>query len=243
MSTSQRTFDARIGRFKEGNNIIQPLAGYNPSNNLLKKLTINTYVTDVEAANTTVTLAEQLLINKQTARHLLVFTIGVTNPTCLEERINQIYTYLKGELGKTDASTRKVYSIVQKIKPRYKKKAPGTPRGAGASPSEKSFAAAPGFAKEVIDLITALGAAYAPTDPSLKAPALTILRQEIIDANKAVTDAEKAYGDANRARKKLYDGTTGMDKQISGIKGVLASFPGGKKSNEYIEFSDAIKGV
>ena len=243
MSTSQRTHVARIGRFKEGNNIIQPLAGYNPSNNLLKKLTINTYITDVEAANTTVTLAEQLLGNKQRARHLLVFTIGVTNPMCLEERITSIYNYLKGELGATDASTRKVHSIVKKIRPQYKKKAPGTPRGVGASPSEKSFAAAPGFAKDVIDIITALGVAYAPTDPSLKAPALTILRQEIIDANKAVTEAEKAYGDANRARKKLYDGTSGMDKQISGIKGVLASFPGGKKSNEYIEYSDAIKGV
>jgi hypothetical protein len=243
MSTSQRTFDARLGRFKEGNNVIQPLVGYSPSNNLLKKATLNTYITDVEAANTTVTLAEQVLGNKQTARHRLVFTIGDTNPTCLEERIVSIYNYIKGELGETDSATRKVHSIVKKIRPQYKKKAPGTPRGSGASPSEKSFAAAPGFAKEVIDIITALGVTYTPNDPNLKAPALTTLRQAIIDANKEVTDAEKAYGDANRARKKLYDGPTGMDKQISGIKGVLASFPGGKKSDAYIEFSDAIKGV
>lgn len=113
------------------------------------------------------------------------------------------------------------------------------------SPMEKTFASIPGFLSEVITLVGAIdsGISYNPPDSKLTVEELTALRENIIAANAEVTTAMDAYGEANRARKELYDGAGGMSKRIALIKSYLASFSGGKKSGHFIEFSQAIKGT
>jgi hypothetical protein len=114
-----------------------------------------------------------------------------------------------------------------------------------SSPSERTFASIPGFLNEVITLVGGLppGVTYDPPDSNLTVTEMEGLRDQIEVANAAVSTAMEAYGTANRERKKLYDGKNGMADRIAMIKSYLASFPGKKKSDNYIEYSQAIKGT
>ncbi len=113
------------------------------------------------------------------------------------------------------------------------------------SPMEKTFASIPGFLDEVITTCSDLsaGGTYDPPDANLTVTELEDLRDQIRAANAAVNTAMKDYGTSNRTRKKLYDGADGMTKRITLIKSYLGSFEGGKKSEYYIEYSQAIKGT
>ncbi len=112
------------------------------------------------------------------------------------------------------------------------------------SPAEKTFASIPGFLNEVITLVDGLNpGTYNPPDALLTEAGLTELHALIVAANAAVATAMDAYGTGNRTRKKLYDGTGSMTKRITLTKSYLASFSGGKKSEHFIEYSQAIKGT
>ena len=242
MATSQQSFEALIGRFKAGNTLLQSWVDFLPSNPLIQKAALATFVTDVEAANMLVASTKTTLDDARAARHALVFIDKDTNPSCLDRRIMQIATYLEGEVGKSHPAAKFVRSIRKKMRPKYAKKPAGTPRGAGTSPMERSNAAAVGQAQEVISRITALGVAYKPADNNLKVPGMTTIVDQIIAANQTVSTALDNYGNANRARKALYDTSTGIRQREVNIKGYLTSFSGGKKSNHYIEYAQAVKG-
>ena len=113
------------------------------------------------------------------------------------------------------------------------------------SASEKKFTVIDDFLSQVLQLIAGIGGGlvYSPPDPQLTVPELTSLRNQIRTATDQVSFAMDAYGKANRLRKDLYDAENGMTKRIAMIKRYLGSFPEGKKSNHYIEFSQAIKGT
>lgn len=120
-----------------------------------------------------------------------------------------------------------------------------TGRKFSKSPMEKTFASIPGLLSKVITLAGALppGIAYDPPDPLITVAGLTELHTLIVAANEAVTTVMNTYGTANRDRKELYDGKDSMVKRIALTKSYLASFSGGKKSNHFIEYSQAIKGT
>ena len=242
MPASQQSFEARLERFILGNGLVQSWLDYDPQNVLIKKLSLTGFILSVNTANTLCNNTRQTLGNGQTARAPLVFTNKETNPACLQKRIEQIVPYLEGDLGKTSPSAKLVRSVRLKIRPVYPKKPPGTPRGAGNSPMERSFASAVGLGQKVVDCIFGLGAAYKPANPDLSVASMQALVNLIKDKNKIVTEALEPFGNANRARRKLYDQDDGMKERIVSIKGYLASFQGGKKSDRYIEYSQAIKG-
>ena len=114
-----------------------------------------------------------------------------------------------------------------------------------SSPSERTFASIRGFLHEVITLVDGLPSSvtYDPPDSNLTVTEMEGLRDQIDAANGSVASAMEAYGTANRDRKNLYDGKDGMSDRISMIKSYLASFPGKKKSNNYIEYTQALKGT
>jgi len=243
MAGSQQSFEAREERFSLGNDLIQTWGDYDPKNVLITKLALPVFIADVGAKNTLANSTGLTLKNTQSNRALLVFRIKDTNPACLEKRVEAIANNLTSELKASNPSTKRVKKILSKMRPQYPKRAPGTPRGAGQSPSEKSFASAVGQGQEVVDIITALGAAYSPPDANLSAAEMQSLVDAIKARNTAVTKALEPAGNANRARKTIYNGTDGMQERISAIKSYLASFQGGKKSDHYIEYSQAIKGT
>ena len=246
MAGSQKSFEARAERFSLGIDLINGWVDYDPNSALIKKLNLGTFRTEVAARNAAANTKLLALAATQSTRSPLVFTIKDTNPLCLQKRIEAIASYLAGDFGATHAATKLVKRVRLKIHPQYPKKIvtdPPQPRGAGRSPMEKSFASSVGHGQEVIDCITTLGAAYKPADANLKVPAMQALVNSIAAANTAVTQALEAFGTANRARKEIFDGTGGMQELTISIKGYLTSFSGGKKSNHYIEFAQAIKGT
>ena len=114
----------------------------------------------------------------------------------------------------------------------------------GTSPSERTFASIPGFLNEVISMVGTLAPGqYNPPDSNLTVTEMEGLHDQIETANTVVANALKAYGNSNRTRKELYDGDNEMADRITMIKSYLASFPGKKKSNNYIEYTQALKGT
>ncbi len=241
---SQESFEARQQRFSNGNDLVQSWGDYAAANTLVTKAALALFVPDTLSKNADVSSTLLSLNNDRNTRLPLVFKIKETNPDCMESRINRIAGYLKGEIGATSPSYKKIKQVLAKIKPQYGKKVPGTPRGAGKSPSERSFAAITGQADIVIATITALGVAYTPPDVNINVVKMTALNTQIRSLNSNIALKAEPYGNAVRARDKVFnDPQTGMNKRISIIKAYLSSFAGGRQSNHYIEFTQAIVGT
>jgi len=239
------TFDAVLQRFKNGNTLIQAWSDYSPPNANITKAALTAFIPTVDAANAAVESTGTDLGNARGVRNPLVFEIEDTNPTCLETRIRGIVSYSESAPDNVafTTSAKKVKSILKKIRPKYPKKAPDAPRGGGKSPMEKSFASAVGQGRAVITIITKLGAAYSPADPNLSVASMTTLVDLIETENGNVQSALEDYGEANKARFKLYKGLQGLEKRRSAILKYLGSFPGLKKSDHYVEYNQAIKGT
>lgn len=242
---SQQSFVAVLNRFKDGNILLQGYGDYSPGNALITKVALPPFILTVEAANTEATNTDVGVGTARGVRNPLVFEIKDTNPTCLETRIRGIVNYLRSDPDNNTflVSSKKVNAILKKMRPTYPKKPPGTPRGSGNSPMEKSFASAVGHGKAVIAIITKLLAAYAPADANLSKASMTTLVELIDTENGNVQDALQDYGVANRARLKFYKGPQGLEKRRSAILKYLSSFPGLTKSDHYIEYNQAIKGT
>ena len=243
--SSQQSFEAVLNRFKNGNTLIQSWLDYNPGNPTITKAAIPVFITSVEGANLAVTTTEEAVGVVRTTRGLLVFEIKDTNPTCLETRVRGIKNYLSSDPDNAAflTASKKVNTILKKMRPTYPKKAPGTPRGTGNSPMERSFASAVGHGRAVITIISGLGVPYAPADVNIRVAPMTALIDQIETANEAVQTALDNYGTANRIRAKLYKEKDGLEKRRSAILKYLSSFPGLTKSTHYIEFNQAIKGT
>jgi hypothetical protein len=172
----------------------------------------------------------------------------LANDDCFQNRVTGIRNYVKGE-DLPKATLAAIERIIKKIEPRYPKKPEGppppNPNGKHPrSPSERSFASIVGYGRSVITLITKLGVNYNPPDANLSVASMTTLVDAIEGLNKDVQNALDDYGTANRARKDLYTNIkTGLESRKKAILSYLASFPGLKKSNHYIEFNDALKGI
>ncbi|MBI4930758.1 MAG: hypothetical protein HY841_08350 [Bacteroidetes bacterium] len=322
MSGSQKTFETRIGRYKNADTLIQSWADYKPSSELLSKKSNTAFIASVEKANNSVITKKQPVDEQKAARKLLCFTEALTNPNCAEERIARVLSYLSGELEEGNTTVHAIRAILKKIRPNYPgaaskrvfKIAPNSflnipnvaansaakntgdtdlswaeettgqpaeiihpaqtatiaPHGGTITiknlsadkkgkiqltintgkevlPSrmEKTYASIPGLLTDVISHIEGLNPSfsYNPPDDKLTTAELKKLKAEIEKLNSQLSASMDVYGTAHRDRKKLYDGTIGMSERIRLIKSYLGSFTGGKKSEHYIEFSQAIKGT
>jgi len=242
---SQQSFPAVLNRFKDGNVLVQAWPDYSPGNPLIIKAALPPFILSVEAANDEATNTEEDVGTTRGVRNPLVFEIKDTNPLCLETRLRGIVNYLRSDPDNNAflVASKKVNVILKKMRPKYPKKPPGTPRGAGNSPMERSFASAVGHGKAVVAIITKLLVAYAPADANLSKASMTTLVNLIDTENANVQTALESYGEANRARLKLYKGPQGLEKRRSAILKYLSSFAGLTKCEHYIEYNQAIKGT
>jgi len=326
--SSQGSYADRIGKFTNGNTLLQGWVDYDATNPLVTKPALTTFIGEVEAANNDVVNKEDDLGEAQEARSLLSFTIyddntgiGIINPNCAEQRIIGVHSYLESIFPEGSKKITIVEGIIGRMRPRYpsaivqrsfKMKpeeeisvhnvvdgaearntlnttigwreaesgnpflevAPKTdfttPTASGSleivnlgtenngqvrltvlseetlntSPSERTFASVPGFLNEVITLVDKFDPSqYDPPDSNLTVTELEGFRDQVVAANAAVSSKLDDYGESNRTRKELYDGENGMSDRITMIKSYLASFPGKKKNNHYIEYSQALKGT
>jgi len=115
--SSQRTFETRIGRYINGNAVIQPIAAYNPVNPLITKAANTAYINTVTGLNNTVTTSLGALGTLINTRQALVFPIGDTNPNCIERRIANAFNYLKTEVGLENGQVVFVGTVLNKIRP------------------------------------------------------------------------------------------------------------------------------
>lgn len=241
---SQMSHENRIGRFENGLALLQTWMDYLPANLLITIAVLLTFVDTVRAKNNEVANLLTALTNNRNQRKPLVFKTKTSDVNCLQNRINNIASYLKAEFGKTSGAYQQVYALYKRISPTYpKKKEPNLPRGAGRSPSERSFVAVVGYGYEVHAIINSLGAAYNPSNTAITVANFITFLDTLNTLNKDIAVALKDYGDAVTAREDLYEGAEGLDNRISMIKSYLASFTGGKTGQKYVEYTQAMEGV
>lgn len=241
---SQRSFENRLGRFNNGLSILQTWGDYLPANVLITIAALVAFAADVIAKNELVATLLTNLTDKRNERKPLVFRSKTSDENCLQNRIDNIQNFLKAEFGKTSGAYQKVHSLYKHLMPKYPKKSdPPEPRGAGKSPSERSFVAGIGYGYEVYAIINSLGASYSPGNTAIIAANFLTFLDSLNTLNKDIAVALKDYGDAVNEREQLYDGPEGLDNRVSMIKSYLASFTGGKQGQKYVEYSQAIIGT
>ena len=244
MTVSQQSYDVLKGRFTSGDTFIQGLALYDPKNPLIKKVNLTAFIAEVDAKDAAVTLKEEALktLKGQRMKQSFRETEGA-DENCLENRMRNVYAYIGVEIGKDSGAYKKIGGYLKKIRPHYPKKAPDAPRGAGRSPSEKSYVALNGYATQMMEILTSLGVSYDPQNPYIVLATLDTFVKDMVTLTKDIAKAEAEYSNAAAERKVLYFGTEGVKKRESKIKDYLASFTGGKTSQNYIEYDRLIKGL
>ncbi|MEI7812320.1 MAG: hypothetical protein WCJ01_07835 [Ignavibacteria bacterium] len=256
MAVSNRSFGTRSGRFHSAFTIINSAAEYLPSNPLISKADLASFVDLTGNINSEVAVAQMKLSDAQELRRHLSFKKKDKNPRCMEVLIKEIHCYIKADIQDNEGTLKIFDEISRKMNPSYKKeKLPagvaenGKPakKKAGyknGKPScEKTFSSLYGYAVQVNSLINQLGAAYQPTNTDIQSAQFQAAVTALENINGEITLFEQSLIDTIARRRDLYDGKTGMKERIALIKNYLKSLQGGKKNLVYINFTRTLRGV
>ncbi len=242
--SSQRTFQAILGKFSAGLDILKNVIGYNPSKNILKISSLEAQKADAEAKNSAVLSAETTEQDLRKSQRFMAFKSKDSDENCLENRIKAIANYIKAEHDAKYPAYLQVTSIISKIQPPSEKKAApaeGEVPKKSISKSEKSFQSLVGFGNDVHTIISNLGADYNPSNTNITVANFRIKVDELASLNSEIVTAEKNYSTAVQERNEAYNGEAGINSTISSIKDYLASLEGGKKNPDYVAYVNAVK--
>jgi hypothetical protein len=244
MANSQLSFETLLGRYENGNEYVQALTNFNPQKELIKMANQQLFIDSVIAADKAVNLSLKKYGDEVSARKPLVFRQKDCDENCLENRIRNIQAYIGADISKTCKAYKIIGGFIKKFAPQYKTKDPNVPPPLHKtpSPSEKSFVAMNGYGIQVHELIVELDTAYAPQNNYIKPAEFIIFVKDLAERTKKTAKYLGNYGDAVAARLPFYYGPEGILERQRLIKDYLASFPGGKKSQNYIEYDRLIKG-
>lgn len=245
MSGSQQSYNTRIGRFHNVINLLKTLPEYQPTNSFITNDALDKFLSGTLSKNDEVIIQNNILKTKRDERRTLAFKDSLSQIDCVQACLDNIAHYVAGEFGTTNPAYKQIYTLKRKIKPSYPKKVvePITKSTRTTrSSSEKSFSGLVSIAKHIIQIITSLGAAYAPQNASIQIPNFTQKVQHLDELNQAIALALQKYSEAVQTRKDLYDGAGGMKSRIMMIRNYMASFNGGRTNPHYIQVNTAIKG-
>ena len=244
MASSQKSYDTRIGKFQDMIGILQTLSEYQPTNVLITNKSLKEFLSEILNKNTEVITQNTSLKIKREERRTLSFKDGNLNPECVQGCLDNITNYVAGEFGTTNSAYKQIYTLKKKIKPTYAKKIaettteiPKTTR----SGSEKSFTGLVGLSKQVIQIITSLGSAYAPQNTAIQIANFSQKIEKLDDINQSIALNLQQYTDVVQKRKELYDGMNSMKQRTVMIRNYMASFSGGKSNPQYIQVMNALK--
>ena len=247
----QLSFASRQGKFNNASLLIQSWDNYNPSNASIGKTLLINFIEQLQFKNNAVTSAKIALDNARAERKTLCFfNSKENNSLCLEIRLMQIANYTASSFGINSVEHKRVHDMLKKIKPNLVK---GRHKRTNPAKSilnknvkeklQRSFIAMAGFAQSTAEFISELienSFNWNPPDENLSQTAIKNLSEKLQQLNSTISVLNDNYKIAISERKEIYKS---MNERIGMIKSYLASFDGGKKSEHFIEFSQAIKGT
>ena len=242
MANSQKSFEVLYGRFVNGDTLIQALSNYDPQNTLIKKASLTAFIGDLALKDRTVTKKLLPLKDLISRRQKFSFRRKGCDENCIENRMRNAHSYVGSEIGKSSSAYNIIGGYLKVLKPKYQKKNAGQKRSARRSTSEQSYVSLNGYAMLTVEILDSLGSAYTPQNPNIQYANFKTFVEEMIELTGNITIAQTAYSTATAERAVLYKGEEGLTKRQSLIKGYLASFSGGKKNQDYIEYDRLIKG-
>jgi hypothetical protein len=240
---TEKSFGARQSYFANAWAVAKANSSYNPSNPLIMRLELDAFVQNILTLNNNVGVSLEAVNRLRIIRNNIAFKRTSNNPNTLEERIYAVVSYLKGERSERDSAYRAIHALSRKLRPKYKTKPEGAERGSGKSPSEKSFGSLSSIGGQMIEILKSIADEYTPGNQNITIANLTLNVDQLRQLNEQIAATLKDYGDAIRRRDEAFDGTEGLSVRIVSMRNYLASFEGGKKNSEYIEFNQALKGV
>ena len=242
--SSQMSYSAILGRFKDGIVALKRIPGYNPSKPSLTITSLEAVSTDAEAKNADAVRTGALLKGLRNERRFISFRSKESDVNCIENLMKNIASYLKAELGAKHPSFNVVDSIIKKISPpndpKEEVKEGEEPKKTNSS-SEKSYNSLGGFASNVYTIITELGESYRPTNENITTIAFKGRIDRLAQLNASIVTAGTDYASAVKLRDDLYNSGDGIISLVSLVKDYLASFEGGRKNPDYIAFFNAVK--
>ena len=242
--SSQKSFQAILGKFTLGLEVLKGVARYNPTKDILKIAALENLKTDAETKNSNAVTTGNLLKGLRNNRSLIAFRTKESDVNCIENLIRNIASYLKAEIGSKNPAYSKVESILKRIAPPHDPKEEpkeGEEPKKTISSSEKSYNSLVGFGNDVHTVIAELGAAYNPANVNIAAAGFKAKVDALAALNVAIVKAETDYSAAVSERDNVYNGDAGINTVIPQIKDYLASFEGGKKNPDYLTFYNAVK--
>jgi hypothetical protein len=242
MTNSQKSFEVLYGRFVNGDTLIQDLSNYDPQNVLLKKANLSIFIEDIQLKNNAVIKSEMRFKDLVFKRKKFSFRRKDCDENCLENRMRNAHSYIGSEIGKDSSAYKIIGGYLKVLKPKYKKKEKGKKGSARRSTSEQSYNSLNGYARQTLEIIDSLGTAYTPQNTNIQYANFEAFVEEMIVLSNKIIKANVVYSTATAERSVMYKGDEGLLKRQSLIKGYLASFSGGKKSQNYIEYDRLIKG-
>jgi hypothetical protein len=242
--SSQQSYQSILGKFTDGLEVLKKITGYSPVKEELKLASLVSMKSEAELRNAAATSTAATLQDLRNTRRSKSFHAKDTDTNCMENLIRNIASYLKAELGSSNAAFVKVASIIKRFTPPAEKKIElkeGEEPKKSISQSEKSYQSLVGFAKDVLTLITGLGQSYGPTNENITVAGFKAKVDELVALNAEIVKAENDYKTAVQARNEIFRGEVGVISIMSSIKNYLASLEGGKNNLAYIGFVNAVK--
>lgn len=240
----QLSYSSVLGKFSDGNEILKGITVYNPTKQELKLASLENMKTEAEQKNAAVTSAGNSLQTLRGERRFNAFRVKGSDTNCLENRIHNISSYIKAEMGAAHPAVSKIDSIIKKFRPPSEKKVElkeGEEPKKSRSQSEKTYQSLVGYAGDVYTIITGLGEKYNPSNQNITVVNFKAKVDELAALNSAVAKAENAYSSAVQERNEIYNGEVGIKSIISSIKDYLASLEGGKNNAAYVAYTNAVK--
>lgn len=232
-SISEKTFGSRLTNAETLSAHLKSFGGYAPPASELSAASLDTLLSNIRSQNTTVA-SSQAGYSAAVEARLQLFSKA---PDALGKVLSPIGAAVRAKYGKEAKATQDMTELVNKLRGEGKAKPKITEEdqnsneksNSGVSQSERSYGSMTQHFADLIAMLTAMGANYAPTNNNIKLATLTTKLTAIRTANTAVAGAYGSLKVATDNRQTQYADLVG---RVGRIKEAVKS-QYGVKSSEY----------
>ena len=227
-SISERTFGSRLASAESLSAHLKSFSTFTPPSAELSAASLDTLLNSIRSQNTTVATA-QASYSAAVETRVQLFKKA---PDSLDKLLSPIGSAVRAKYGKEAKPTLEAEDLVRRLRSSGQKKTAGEAgekEKEGVSQSELSYGSMTQHFADLIVMLTAMGANYAPSNNSVKLPALNTKLTAIRAANTSVTTAYGTLKVATDTRQSQYQQ---LLERVGRIKEAVKS-QYGVKSSEY----------
>lgn len=227
-SISESSFGARLANAESVSTYLKSFVSYTPPSAELSAASLDTLLTSIRTQNTTVATQQSSYSAAVEVRQQLFKKA----PDSLDKLLSPIGSAVRAKYGREAKPTSDAVELINRLRGGGKAKKiseDGEKEKQSVSQSEQSYGSLTQHFADLLAMLTAMGANYAPSNNAVKLPALTAKLTAIRAANTAATNAYGSLKTATDTRQAQYEDLVGRVVRIK--EAVKSQY--GIKSTEY----------